>query len=133
MIRILVAILLLVVTARYSRSQESTQDKSKAFFYEQVLPVLKKHCYTCHSHASGQMESGLALDWKSGWVTGGSRGPAIVPYEPDESLLIRAVAHTDADLKMPDEKLTDPQIEILREWIKQGAFDDRVAAPKLSD
>jgi hypothetical protein len=34
---------------------------------------------------------------------------------------------------MPDEKLTDPQIEILREWVKQGAFDDRVAAPKLSD
>lgn len=133
MIRILFAILLMVVTARYSCSQESTQDKSKDFFDQQVLPVLKKHCYTCHSHASGQMESGLALDWKSGWVQGGSRGPAIVPFEPQQSLLIRAIEHTDAQLKMPDEKLSDPQIETLREWIKQGAFDDRVAAPKLSD
>lgn len=103
MIRILVAICLILVLAQPSRSQETTQDKSKEFFYEQVLPVLKKHCYTCHSHASGQMESGLALDWKSGWVQGGSRGPAIVPFEPQQSLLIRAIEHTDAQLQMPDE------------------------------
>ncbi|MFN4905487.1 MAG: c-type cytochrome domain-containing protein, partial [Planctomycetota bacterium] len=76
MIRCLLAICLLVVTTPYSRSQENTQDKSKEFFHDQVLPLLKKHCYTCHSHASGQMESGLALDWKSGWTQGGSRGPA---------------------------------------------------------
>ena len=133
MIRCLLAICLLVVTTPYSRSQENTQDKSKEFFHDQVLPLLKKHCYTCHSHASGQMESGLALDWKSGWTQGGSRGPAIVPYQPEQSLLIRAIEHTDAELKMPDEKLSDDQIAILREWVKQGAFDDRAATPRLSD
>jgi hypothetical protein len=39
-------------------------------FHQQVEPILREHCYPCHSHAAGQMENGLALDWKSGWVEG---------------------------------------------------------------
>ncbi|MFZ4081846.1 MAG: PSD1 and planctomycete cytochrome C domain-containing protein [Pirellula sp.] len=116
-----------------SFSQEVSQDDSKEFFHEKVLPLFKKHCYACHSHASGQMESGLALDWKSGWAKGGSRGPAIVPERPDASLLIRTVEHSDADLKMPDEKLSDIEIQILREWVNRGAYDDREIEPQLSD
>ena len=36
-------------------------------------------------------------------MTGGDRGPAIVPGNPDESLLIKAVRHLD-DLEMPPKK-----------------------------
>jgi hypothetical protein len=116
-----------------SFAQDHSQDDDKQFFHQEVLPLLKKHCYTCHSHASGQMESGLALDWKSGWVQGGSRGPAIVPQKPEASLLIRAVEHTDEDLKMPDEKLSDGEIQTLKKWVQRGAYDDRAVEPRLSD
>ena len=39
--------------------------------------------------------------WTSGLLKGGKRGPAIIPGDPDKSLLIQAMAHTHAELKMP--------------------------------
>lgn len=105
----------------------------RVFFRQEVEPILRKHCFSCHSHAAGQMEGGLALDWKSGWTEGGGRGPAVVPGEPTKSLLIRAVQHTDPELKMPEEKLGEQQIATLIEWVRTGAFDDRVARPQTDD
>lgn len=106
-------------------------DDRAEFFHGQVEPLLQKHCYRCHSHSAGQMENGLALDWKSGWATGGERGPAVVPGHPEESLLLRAIKHLDTELKMPEEKLGEAEIIIFEEWIRQGAFDDRVNTPAL--
>ena len=44
-------------------------------------------------------------------MTGGQRGPAIVPGQPDASLLIRAIQHSDPELKMPEEKLAVDHFE----------------------
>ena len=63
-------------------------DEQEQFFRESVEPILREYCYACHSHAAQETSGGLALDWKSGWETGGERGPAIVPGEPEKSLLI---------------------------------------------
>ncbi len=79
------------------------------------------------------MEGGLVLDWKSGWAQGGERGPAIIPTKPDDSLLIQAVEHSHAELRMPEERLPPEEIEVLREWIKRGAFDDRTLMPTTTD
>ena len=100
-----------------------------ATFRDEVEPILARRCLGCHSHAAGQMEGNLALDWKSGWAIGGDRGPAILPGSPDESLLIRVVRHVDADLKMPDDRLPDAEIAILEAWVRDGAVDPRVAEP----
>jgi hypothetical protein len=45
-------------------------------------------------------------------LTGGESGPAVVPGDPDASLLMRAVRHTAGVPKMPRQagKLTDAQI-----------------------
>ena len=67
---------------------------------ENIEPLLKSHCFECHSHASGEMEGGLTLDSRSGWAEGGSRGPAIVPGKPEESLLIKALR--SRGLRSPD-------------------------------
>ncbi|MCE2751746.1 MAG: PSD1 and planctomycete cytochrome C domain-containing protein [Pirellula sp.] len=123
----------LLALSAVSLAQESPQETDQAFFHRQVEPLLKKHCFACHSHNAGQMESGLALDWRSGWETGGSRGPAILPGNPDASLLIRAVEHSDADLKMPDEKLSADEIQTLKDWVQRGAFDDRQVRPEATD
>lgn len=103
----------------------------EAFFFERVLPIFQQHCYDCHSHDGGVMEGGLALDWRSGWSEGGDRGPAIVPGDPDNSILIQAIRHTDAELVMPEEKLSDEEIAILVQWVQSGAHDPRVAKPQL--
>ncbi|MCA9083313.1 MAG: PSD1 domain-containing protein [Planctomycetaceae bacterium] len=102
-----------------------------AMFHEQVEPLLRKRCYGCHSHSAGTIEGGLALDWRSGWERGGDRGAVIVPGNPDESLLIRAIRHEDPELQMPAEKLSPDEIRILEEWVRGGAFDDRLVAPAV--
>ena len=42
---------------------------------------------------------GLRLDSREALLRGGDSGPAIVPGKPDESLLIRAVRHTDDEFQ----------------------------------
>jgi hypothetical protein len=76
------------------------------------------------------MEGGLTLDWRSGWERGGDRGPAIVPGNPDASLLIQAVRHQHAELQMPEDKLEPAAIAILEEWVRSGAADPRSTPPQ---
>ncbi|MDP1561784.1 MAG: PSD1 and planctomycete cytochrome C domain-containing protein [Pirellulaceae bacterium] len=104
-------------------------DDEDAYFVGEIQPILQQHCYSCHSHQSGAMEGGLALDWRSGWANGGDRGPAIVPLDVENSLLIRAVRHVDPDLQMPAEKISDEVIGKLEQWVRRGAADPRVAQP----
>ena len=108
----------------------TADDEKTAFFRSQVEPILQHRCYSCHSHNAGTMESGLTLDWASGWQTGGNRGPAIIPGQPDNSLLIQAIRHTSAELKMPDDRLPAEEIRILEDWVRSGAPDPRSVAPE---
>lgn len=82
---------------------------AEATFNEQILPILKEHCYKCHSHVARKTKGGLVLDSKSGWVTGGDSGPAVVPGKPDESLLISAIRYQDLEMppggKLPVKKI----------------------------
>ncbi len=101
-----------------------------AFFVDQIEPLLKAHCYGCHSHAAGEMEGGLTLDSRSGWANGGERGPAIVPNKPQESLIVKAILREDDDLRMPpDEKLSAKAVELIVQWVSRGAPDPRVTDP----
>ena len=102
----------------------ATEDANTDFFTSKVEPLLREKCLVCHSHEARQMEGGLTLDSKSGWKSGGDRGPAIVPGKPDESLVISAVRYEDSDLQMPpEEKLSDAEIAILVDWVRRGASD----------
>ena len=69
------------------------------------------------------------MDSREHLIKGGNSGPAIVPGKPDESLLIRAVAHTHERLKMPPQgKLSDEQVADLKTWVEAGAHWDNTAA-----
>ena len=106
--------------------ERATANADERFFLDNIEPLLKAHCLECHSHAAGQLEGGLTLDPRSGWVQGGDRGTTIHPGKAEESLLIKAVRRTDPKLQMPpDQKLTDAQIQLFAEWIQRGAADPR--------
>jgi mono/diheme cytochrome c family protein len=84
-----------------------------------VQPILQKNCYGCHTAAA---MSGLRVDSMDALLKGGNSGPAIVPGNPDKSLLIIAVRQTDNDLKMPKGgKLKAEEVAALEEWVKMGA------------
>ena len=62
---------------------------------------------------------------------GRQHGPAIVPGDPEKSLLIQAVRYTDPNLQMPPEsaKLPTAQINDLVTWVSMGAPDPRTTRP----
>ncbi|MFN6106864.1 MAG: PSD1 and planctomycete cytochrome C domain-containing protein [Planctomycetaceae bacterium] len=119
---------LFLVPAHPSRAETPAE-----FFRDRVEPVLRDHCFACHSHASGKMKGGLTLDSRSGWESGGGRGPALIPGDPDQSLLIKAIRRGEAGLRMPPDDPLDPEeAEILVRWVHDGAFDPRTSPPKES-
>src|SRR5437660_11698426 len=82
---------------------QATSPQGLAFFEARVRPLLVKHCYACHSLASGKARGGLRVDSGPALRAGGDRGPAVVPGDPGASWLLKAVFHVDPDLKMPPE------------------------------
>ncbi len=100
------------------------------FFENKIRPVLADHCYQCHSTQAEKVKGGLLLDTREGTLKGGETGPAVVPGDPEKSLLIKAVRYTDPDLQMPpkDKKLSAEQIADLETWVKAGAPDPRDAS-----
>src|SRR5262245_41792141 len=99
-----------------------------AFFEQHIRPLLAEHCYPCHSRQAKNPRGGLLLDSRQGWARGGDNGPAVVPGDPDKSLLIRAVRRQD-DLKMPPKRiLSANQVALLVRWVRMGAPDPRHGA-----
>src|SRR6266850_7340890 len=90
------------------------------FFETRIRPLLAQQCFSCHTD---EKMGGLRLDSKESVLKGGTRGPAVVPGEPDKSLLLDAVRQT-GELRMPKggQHLTDTQIQDLTTWIKDGAY-----------
>ena len=61
-------------------------------------------------------------------LKGGDSGPAVVPAQPEESLIIQAVAHRHEELKMPPKgKLPDAEVAMLTRWVAMGAPGRRPA------
>src|SRR5262245_27564153 len=95
------------------------------FFETKVRPVLANSCLDCHTD---MRSGGLRLDSREAMLKGGKSGPALVPGDPEKSLLIQAVRQTGA-LKMPKGgKLTAAEIDGLVEWVKNGAVWPTYAA-----
>src|SRR5688572_11019864 len=109
-------------------------DQHVEFFEKKIRPLLVEHCYKCHSAESEKLKGGLRLDSREGVLKGGESGPAIVPGDPDKSLLIKAVRYADKDLQMPPEgmKLSEAQIADLVAWVNMGAPDPRATEARAS-
>ncbi|MEM7230813.1 MAG: PSD1 and planctomycete cytochrome C domain-containing protein [Planctomycetota bacterium] len=112
---------LAAATATSLRAEIPPPVDREVSFDSDVLPIFKTRCYSCHGARTS--ESGLRLDDARRALEGGDSGPAIVPGESAESLLIDLVAGVDEELLMPaeGERLSDEEIGILRRWIDDGA------------
>ncbi|HKS36055.1 MAG TPA: DUF1549 domain-containing protein, partial [Verrucomicrobiae bacterium] len=105
--------------------QSAESSRETEFFEKRIRPILADHCLECHSEEK-KVKGGLRLDSRDGWQKGGDSGPALVPGEPDKSLLIETVRFGNEDLQMPPKRrLSDAQIADLVEWVRMGAPDPR--------
>lgn len=93
-----------------------------------VLPILQNHCVKCHKPGSpGFQASGLDLRSYKGLMQGTRHGKIVIPGKPlTSNLMVLIEGRADPSIRMPhkEQPLIKHQIEILRDWIKQGARDN---------
>ncbi len=106
--------------ALFAQSEQRNDSAGVEFFEKRIRAILVEQCYECHG--TDKQESGLMLASRSGLRAGGDRGRAVLEDQPGNSLLLRAIAYSDEDLKMPPRgKLSDEHIADLTTWVKRGA------------
>ena len=97
------------------------------YFESKIRPALIEHCHKCHSgDKDAKIKGGFQLDSKAGLLKGGSTGPGLVAGQPDRSLIIKAMRHTDPNLQMPPkDKVPDSVLADFENWVRMGAPDPR--------
>ena len=99
---------------------EAPDGAIEELFEADVRPVLVRTCFPCHG--GKKTGGGLRVGTRDELIRGGESGPAVVPHQPGESLLIRAIWHGDESLQMPPgKKLPDSTIATFTRWIADGA------------
>jgi hypothetical protein len=90
-------------------------------FNRDIRPILSDNCFACHGPDASGRKADLRLDERSSAIDSG----AIVVTESAASELLKRVLSSDPDSIMPPpttgKKLTSKQIQLLRQWIDQGA------------
>jgi cytochrome c553 len=90
-------------------------------FNDDIRPILVENCFSCHGADSAGRKGDLRLDLRDEAVESG----AIVPGDPDSSVMLDRIFSDDPEEVMPPpalkKVLTAEQKERLRRWIAEGA------------
>ena len=89
-------------------------------FASDVLPIIESRCIGCHG--GDRTEEGLVLRTHADIMAGSDNGPVIVPGDAANSLLVELVATQEMPKRGP--KLTPPQVQLITDWVNQGALDN---------
>ncbi|HYW32343.1 MAG TPA: PSD1 and planctomycete cytochrome C domain-containing protein [Gemmatimonas sp.] len=118
----------IVLAASASGEVDGGMTPGARIFHNKVRPVLEQKCFACHT---SDERGGLRLDSRERILKGGGRGPAVVPGNPEQSLIVAALRHEREDLRMPRNaaKLSDAEIQGFVEWIQAGAEWSKAEAP----
>ncbi len=99
--------------------RSSADPAAVEFFEKSVRPILVARCQGCHGPS--KQKGGLRLDARAAVLAGGSTGPAVVPGNTKESLLVDAINYGETYQMPPKSKLADGEIATLTEWVRRGA------------
>ncbi len=114
--------LAILLTAAFCVAAMRTVAADDAHFEHHIRPVLADTCFRCHGDA--KVSGMLRVDSPEALLKGGESGPAIVPGNPEDSLLIKAIRRHEDVSAMPPEKekaLRPDQVAAFEAWIKSGA------------
>ncbi len=96
---------------------------AEVLFVREVLPLFEAKCFACHGQDPDDLRGGFDMLSRDGLLRGGESGePALVPGQPDDSLLYRAVRWDD--LEMPpkeNDRLSEEQVSFIHDWIAADA------------
>ena len=91
------------------------------FFERHVRPLLANQCYVCHSAQLSQPQAGLRVDSRKALLAGGNSGPALIPGDPEGSLLVKVLRHSGEIRMPPTGRLAESQVDRIASWIRMGA------------
>ena len=103
---------------------EDVSKVDREFFESRIRPILVEQCYECHSAESDSIGGGFRLDSRRGMLEGGESGSVVLPGNPDESLLLKALRYDGIEMP-PDEPLPESVVQDFATWIARGASDPR--------
>jgi hypothetical protein len=108
----------------FSQDTAASKSRKEISYSKQVAPILDKFCATCHN-ADEDHPSQLFVDSYESLMKGGKHGVAVKPGNSKESLLLQKMdSEPPFGKKMPPSRKLIPtpeQVDVLRQWIDQGA------------
>jgi hypothetical protein len=94
-------------------------------FNRDIHPILSDNCFACHGPDEKQRIVNLRFDTKEGAFADRGGYQVIVPGKASESRLYQRISTKDAGTRMPpvgsERTLTEKQIDLIRQWIDEGA------------
>jgi cytochrome c len=115
----------IVASAGIMNAQNACAAAEAVSFKEDILPLLKWRCASCHEPGgAGYEKSGLDLTSYAGVMKGTKFGPMIIPREPESSnLMLLLDWRASPALRMPhgQKQLSSCDRNSIRTWIRQGA------------
>ncbi|QDU89704.1 Planctomycete cytochrome C [Pirellulimonas nuda] len=122
-------VLIVAVALSLSAPGQDNPGVRAVSFERDVLPLLEARCNKCH-HAE-QQRGGLDLTRRETILRGGdSLGAAVVPGRPDRSPLIGVLTGAlEPSMPEDDDPLAAAEVDLLRQWVAEGATDDSTRFP----
>ena len=94
-------------------------------FNRDVRPILSDKCFACHGPDEKHREAELRLDVEKSAKEDRGGYRVLTPGKPDQSDLVKRIISEDESERMPPKKsgkaLTPAEIELLKQWVAQGA------------
>ncbi|HJZ58595.1 MAG TPA: c-type cytochrome domain-containing protein [Gemmataceae bacterium] len=112
------------------KQPESTP--GKVSYYKDVRPIFAQHCNGCHQPAKPG-GAYIMTDHAELLKMGESAKPGVVPGKPRESLIVEQIKrHPNGKAEMPKgrDPLPPAQVQLVTDWITQGATDDTPPSAK---
>jgi mono/diheme cytochrome c family protein len=113
---------LAVFVVSTTATAQSPAAERKVDFGRDIQPIFAKRCFACHGPDKG--EGGLRLNQRESALAELDSGEhAVVPGQAEQSEILRRITAADEGERMPPEgkPLDARQIELVRQWIDQGA------------
>jgi mono/diheme cytochrome c family protein len=109
----------------FPAAKEACAAQAKTSFADDVQPIFKGRCVSCHSPgAEGTEKSGLDLTSYEGVMKGTRHGPMVIPGDAQSSNLMWLLDwRASPELRMPHgkKKLSTCDRDAIRAWIFEGA------------
>jgi mono/diheme cytochrome c family protein len=110
--------------ARAGAKNDADAGTAQELNQHDVIPILLRRCTVCHG--ARVQEAQLDLRNKAAMLRGGKSGPAIVPGNPDESLLIKKIRAGEMPpltrlIEVSIKPIEPGETDIVARWIAQGA------------